>query len=710
VALAVAATSLSGLGTARADCTSTVILAWGANDRGQLGNGTRTDAHHPTAVLLPYDFVPDQIVTSVDGSAYAVGKDGRLFAWGANDHGQIGDGTTQDALLPVQVEFPGNATVNRVVVSPTGAYATGDNGLLYAWGGNDFGQLGDGTTQASDVPVQVGLPLAGDTTLLPLTVNAGPTGTAYATLSDGTVWAWGRGRNGELGNDTAADSPVPVQVTAPDGVNLGEVSAGFQSAFTLGNDGHVYSWGADGTGLLGTGDGLERHVPTVVPGLDGLGSMVFAVGSPGAAYALTDDGVYGWGDRVAGVPGLAAAVPTPIPLPGKAKPFTIRQTGFAAYVATYAGTLIAWGDNPHGALGVGPTASTLQPPTQVLLPQATNPLLASQSNNFQDGVTAGYAAIDGGDLYAWGDNSRGQLGDGTTTDAPTPIRVPIDGITISEPEYAGDSAYVLGTVNRPTEPAFTAATPPAGELGEPYSYAFKAPALPPPYFSVTTGAQALPPGLTLDPRTGVLQGTPTRPGTYTFAVHADNGTALTATTEPVTVTITDPAAVSAPPVAPTRVTSVPPLYGPTTGGLAVTLSGSRLDQVTAVSVGSHKARILLRSRSSLRFQLPPGSGRVAIRITTARGSMSAGTVVYVTAPGVSGLSLQGHAVVVHGFGFTRTATVAFGRRAARILKFVDPMTLVVAPPAGSGTVDVTVRTKKGVSMRTVADHYVYRAR
>ncbi|NMC00696.1 MAG: hypothetical protein GYA35_10490, partial [Thermoanaerobaculaceae bacterium] len=197
------------------------VWAWGHNNYGQLGDGTTTDRLTPVQVQNLTN-----IVAIAGGSSHslALKSDGTVWAWGYNNYGQLGDGTTTNRLTPIQVQ---NLT-NIVAITGGGSHslALKSDGTVWAWGYNRYGQLGDGTTTNRYVPIQV-------QNLTNVIAIAGGGSHSLALKSDGTVWAWGRNNYGQLGDGTttARNTPVQVQNIA----NVNSVAAGNSHSFAWAN-------------------------------------------------------------------------------------------------------------------------------------------------------------------------------------------------------------------------------------------------------------------------------------------------------------------------------------------------------------------------------------------------------------------------------------------------------------------------------------------
>lgn len=326
------------------------VNAWGYNNLGQLGDGSTANKLLAQAVAL------NGVVAVAAGGAHsvAVTSDGTVWSWGNNGSGQLGDGTGTNRLIPVQV--PGLFEVQAVAAGWYHSLALKRDGTVVSWGSNSFGQLGDGSNLVSTLP----RPVTGLRGVIAITA-----GVYYsvALKSDGTVWCWGSNFYGQLGDGTTTDRTIPVQIKGVSGIRA--IGAGAGHTVLLKSDGSVQTLGWNANGQLGNGTTTNSLVPLTVKGISGAGLIA-------AGYAHT----------------LAAP--------------------------TSGSGISAWGSNTAGQIGDGTTGGNRLSPVQVANLSGVRALAAGTSHSL--------AVKSDGTLWSWGNNPYGAIGDGTTTNRNAPVQ------------------------------------------------------------------------------------------------------------------------------------------------------------------------------------------------------------------------------------------------------------------------------------------------
>ena len=302
-----------------------------------------------------------------------------------------------------------------VVAAPPGrAAAAPPNFTARSWGDNEHGQLGIGVAGA-DHPVA-------EPTLVPGVAFVAVSAGAYHTLaltSTGAVYAWGRNDSGQLGlaDGLRADHATPVPVVLPAGVTFVAVAAGYDHSLAMAADGRVYSWGGNGRGQLGRPAPDPTDSPGVVPGT----YLGISAGDHFSLAVDTAQAGWAWGDNDHGQLGIGgtSAQPRPFPVAGGLT-FRALSAGAAhALALTTDGLTYAWGRGASGELGRGGDHADRSAPVLVATDGITFTALAAGAGHSL-GLTAD------GTAYAWGDNTTGQLGDGTTAARDRPTAVATD--------------------------------------------------------------------------------------------------------------------------------------------------------------------------------------------------------------------------------------------------------------------------------------------
>jgi alpha-tubulin suppressor-like RCC1 family protein len=232
-------------------------VAWGWNEFGQLGNGSTTNNNVPAAVFTDGSLSNKTVIAVVGGYEHSLVlcSDGTVAGWGRNDYGQLGNGNNITTNVPVTVVTSAGALFNKTVVAVAGgtwhSLALCSDGTVAAWGRNTFGGLGNGNTMNTNVPERVITNTGALSNKAVVAIEAGYFH-SLALCSDGTLAAWGQNNDGQLGNGQTANMNVPVPVTTATGAlsnkSVVAIAAGGAHNLALCSDGTVAAWGRNFAG------------------------------------------------------------------------------------------------------------------------------------------------------------------------------------------------------------------------------------------------------------------------------------------------------------------------------------------------------------------------------------------------------------------------------------------------------------------------------
>jgi alpha-tubulin suppressor-like RCC1 family protein len=244
--------------TALAVDTQGRVWGWGLNGGGELCLGNTTS--YTTPVRLPLT----QVTALAGASNHALyDSNGTVYACGQNLQGDLGTGSMAGTTTPEAVSGLNGSSVTELVASFANSGALLSDGTYYDWGYNGAGQLGDGQVGApSDVPVRV--KLSHPVSQVALGGSIWKNGQTIAMLSDGSLWSWGNGWAGQLGNGARLAQPVPSRFFAPKGVTYQSLASGSATSYAISTTGKVYAWGVGALGQVGNGSTLSSPDPVVV--------------------------------------------------------------------------------------------------------------------------------------------------------------------------------------------------------------------------------------------------------------------------------------------------------------------------------------------------------------------------------------------------------------------------------------------------------------
>ncbi|HUP31168.1 MAG TPA: hypothetical protein VM122_13400 [Usitatibacter sp.] len=389
------------------------VATWGWNVAGQRGDGSFTPHGNDITMARISDVAA---ISAGTNFAAALTRDGRLWMWGQNAY-TLGDGTNQPSATPKLVE--GLADVVHVSAGWGHTAAVTRDGSVWAWGDpfavGATGNIVDGTSFARPYRIP-GLDRA-------RAVSAG-NGYTLVLRDDGTVWAWGTNRYGQLGVEGITDRIAPAPVPGVTGIKA--ISAGDSQALALREDGTVLAWGANLEGQQGVGSTGGPLAPHTVPGLPAIAAI-----SSGAAHvlALTASGeLWGWGSNWRLQLGLAQSfASSPLRLPGLPA-IQAMDAGAGFTLAVPGGRVLAWGENGFQQLASGPSPFENRTTPGAVLGLPTNVSAIACAGR------ASFALLSDGALWAWGSNESALLGRAPTirsTAAPVEGLPPLASVAAS---------------------------------------------------------------------------------------------------------------------------------------------------------------------------------------------------------------------------------------------------------------------------------------
>jgi alpha-tubulin suppressor-like RCC1 family protein len=416
--------------------------------------GTFDNLAQRQAVALSYGGVTYRFVANYYGGSgndlVLVWANNRVFGWGRNVYGQLGDNTITNRLVPVPVRTTVVLAGETVLALAAGGYhslALCSDGTVAAWGDNGLGELGNNTTNTSLIPVAVSMD-SGVSALYSKTVVAIAAGGSHslALCSDGTMAGWGDNHYGQLGNNTTAQPNAPVAVNTDSGVSalygktvVGIAAGGFHS-LALCSDGTVAAWGYNNYGQLGDNQLSEyrRIVPVAVntassvSALYGKTVVAIAAGAEHSLALCSDGTMAAWGENDYGQLGdntttnrfapVAVNTNSGVSALHGEKVVAIAAGAFHSLALCSNGTAVAWGDNYYGQLG-DHTLTERHVPVAVNTNSGVSALYGKTVVAVAASAFHSLALCSDATVAAWGNNTYGQLGDNTTTNRLVPVVV-----------------------------------------------------------------------------------------------------------------------------------------------------------------------------------------------------------------------------------------------------------------------------------------------
>lgn len=332
------------------------VFGTGGNTGYEIGLGvSAVNVSSLNATIGGQSFI--QLAVSAGGTSLALRSDGVAYGWGPNSYNNVGDGTATFGVKSSPVLVAGSHSFVQLVASNNASFGLKVDGSIWAWGNGTEGQLGNGTSSVSaSSPVIV---IGGHS----FCKISGFSDTTIALKSDGSLWTWGLGTSGQLANGL---SGVGVKVSSPiqavGGHSFVDIVGGLLCSYAIKSDGTIWGWGDNSTvaGILGDGTSISKSVPTQVAF-----GQVFSQFTAGAGHvlALKSDGTaWGWGLNNVGQVGDGTRVnkSSPVAVSG-GHSFTSINASNNSWASKIDGTVWNWGANNVGQLGDGTTVGRSSP-------------------------------------------------------------------------------------------------------------------------------------------------------------------------------------------------------------------------------------------------------------------------------------------------------------------------------------------------------------
>ena len=410
------------------------LFCWGSAFNGRLGNNTTVNSPSPVETssfgALSGKTV-DKVVVATSACALASGK---VYCWGYNAGGQMGNGTTGNSLVPVEATggLSGKVVTDLVYTSIGNAFcALTSDGLVYCWGSG----YGTGTNTTGNVLLPTQITATGS--FVGKTVKKLYGGyTACVIASDDLGYCWGDNTFGQIGAGTTGGSTlIPTQISmsgALAGLTVLDIYVGYGSNCLRASNLTVHCSGANPNGQLGDATTTAKNLYSPIianVALNGLTISDGTMGSTAGCAIASNDKAYCWGGNIYGQIGSGNTTSPSPPaqvISGSLSVRSLATSGSSSVCGIFSDEMIkCWGRNDYGGLGNGTTSSVPSAtPTSVTGPLATKKVSFISSQVVGGSASYSCALTTDGEIYCWGQGSLGQLGYGTAANSFTPVKVP----------------------------------------------------------------------------------------------------------------------------------------------------------------------------------------------------------------------------------------------------------------------------------------------
>ena len=359
------------------------VFAWGRNQQGQLGDGTQINRLVPTEITDNFPLLNQEhvvLIASGDVHSFAITNLNRVFAWGNNTYAKLGTGNTTAFISPIEITSQFSLRPGELIVDIQAgidfSMALTNQGRVFTWGRNTYGQIGDGSTTQRNIPTDITTGFLLGQNEKVIQISAGHDH-AMALTNQGNLYAWGRNTYGQIGNNSMVQQATPLKVTSfvPLGLNdaIIYIQASKEHSGVLSSNGQLFVWGRNQLGQIGNGTTQTSLLPINIMSSfllrDQEKITLFSMGADHMVAMTNQERIFTWGSNATGQLGIGntQTMMSPIEITHlikgqfDRKVYLIRASGNHTVIANQQDALMVWGQNNVGQLGLNNTQNQLTP-------------------------------------------------------------------------------------------------------------------------------------------------------------------------------------------------------------------------------------------------------------------------------------------------------------------------------------------------------------